>query len=158
MQGPSPAAFDSADCGARVVLDQRHVEHAVAQVARGVVADLLGVHLLEAEHLLVELGGALQVLDLEREVDDAAHRFSFKQGSQFPDVLQPVEAPDRVAELACAIAAQHRRHEIVALGVDFGTRHRVLGGAAHRRPCDGAACVRPAGTLRRSPAGWAWPA
>src|SRR6267378_3946245 len=35
--------------GAGVVPDQRHVEHAVAQVPRGVVAHLLGIHLHEPE-------------------------------------------------------------------------------------------------------------
>src|SRR5688572_14653339 len=65
---------------AGVVLDERDVERAVAQVARGVVAHLRGVHLLEAEHLPVELGGALEVLDLEREVHDAVHGVSISRG------------------------------------------------------------------------------
>src|SRR5262245_65329580 len=65
---------------ARVVLDERHVEHAVGEVTRGVIAHLFGVHFLEAEYLLVELGGALEVLDLQREMHDAIHRFSCSRG------------------------------------------------------------------------------
>src|SRR5207244_11765085 len=66
--------------GAGVVLDQRHIEYAVAQMARRVVAHLLGVHLHEAEDLLVELGGALQALVLQREMQDSAHHSSFSSG------------------------------------------------------------------------------
>src|SRR5215470_14266816 len=58
---------------AGVVPDEREVDRAVGQVARGVIADLFGLHLGEAEHLAVELGGALEVVDLEREVHDAIH-------------------------------------------------------------------------------------
>src|SRR4030088_1698542 len=42
---------------AGVVLDQRDVELAVGEMARGMVAHLLGVDLHEAEYLAVELGG-----------------------------------------------------------------------------------------------------
>src|SRR5688572_20042557 len=66
--------------GAGVVLDQRDVERAVAQMARGMVAHLRGVHLLEAEHLAIELGGALQVVDLQREMHDSIHGFSINKG------------------------------------------------------------------------------
>src|SRR5688572_4205676 len=65
---------------ASVIFDERDVEHAVAQVARCVVAHLGGVHFLEAKNLAVELGGALQVLDLEREMHDAVHCFSCSRG------------------------------------------------------------------------------
>src|SRR5688572_14505942 len=66
--------------GARVVLDQRNIERAVAQMTRSVVAHLGGVHFLEAEHLAVELGGALQVLDLQRQMHDSIHGFSINKG------------------------------------------------------------------------------
>src|SRR5260370_1278452 len=61
---------------AGVVLDQRDVDHAVGEMARGMVAHLLGVDLGEAEHLAVELGGALEVVDLQRQMDDSVHGFS----------------------------------------------------------------------------------
>src|SRR2546428_12632392 len=52
-------------------------------MARRVVAHLLSVHLHEAEDLLVELCGALQVLDLQGEMHDTAHRSSFNRFLNF---------------------------------------------------------------------------
>src|SRR3954471_24673191 len=43
------------------------------------VAHPIGAHLGEAEHLTVELGSALQVLDLERQMHDAAHHSSLSR-------------------------------------------------------------------------------
>jgi hypothetical protein len=60
---------------AGVVLHQREVDHAVGHVAREVVAGLAGLGIAEAEDLLVEVAGALHVVDLERDVDDAVHAF-----------------------------------------------------------------------------------
>src|SRR5581483_1956203 len=48
-------------------------------MARGMVAHPVGAHLGEAEHLAVELGGALEVIDLEREMHDTAHHASFSR-------------------------------------------------------------------------------
>src|SRR5437660_11767928 len=42
-------------------------------MARGMVAHLLRLGFPESEDLLVELGGALEVVDLERDVHDAIH-------------------------------------------------------------------------------------
>ena len=71
--GPLAGGLRFRRFGPGVVLDERDVEHAVGEVARGVVAHFLRVHFLEAEHLLVELGGALEVVDLQREMHDATH-------------------------------------------------------------------------------------
>src|SRR5262245_16281125 len=59
-----------------VVLYDRQVDHTVGEVPRSMVAHLSALGDLEAEDLLVELGGALQVVDLERDVDDAIHEIS----------------------------------------------------------------------------------
>src|SRR5205085_2742891 len=64
----------------RVVLDQREIDRAIAQVPRRVVAHAVGAHLAEAEYLAVELGGALEVIDLKRQMHDAAHHVSFSRG------------------------------------------------------------------------------
>src|SRR5688572_27547 len=63
-----------------VVLDQREVDRAVREMARGVVAHLLGVGLDEAEYRAVEVRGALEVVDLQREVHDAIHGLSCRSG------------------------------------------------------------------------------
>src|SRR5258705_383460 len=52
---------------------QRDVEIAVAQVARHMIAVLGGVGLLEAEYGFVELGGLVEVVDLECDVNDSGH-------------------------------------------------------------------------------------
>src|SRR5438874_1624555 len=62
---------------ARVVLDEREVDRAVGEVARRVVAHSVGVHLGKSENLAVEPGGALEVVDPQREMHDAAHFSSF---------------------------------------------------------------------------------
>src|SRR5262249_34688157 len=59
--------------GVGVVLDQREVDPAVGEMARSVVTHPFGVDFDESEHLLVELGGLLQVLDLQREMHDTVH-------------------------------------------------------------------------------------
>src|SRR5262245_57502512 len=56
-----------------VVGHEREIDGAFRHVARGVAARVAGLELVDAEHVLVELGGPLQVLDLERDVDDASH-------------------------------------------------------------------------------------
>src|SRR5207249_3471724 len=67
-RGPRLGGF-----GAGVVLHDREVDRAVGEMARGMVAHLLRLGFLESEDLLVELGGALEVVDLERDVHDAVH-------------------------------------------------------------------------------------
>src|SRR5437667_11590659 len=59
--------------GVGVVLHDREVDRAVGMMERGVVAHFFRLGFLESEDLLVELGGALQVVDLERDVHDAVH-------------------------------------------------------------------------------------
>src|SRR5207249_11237042 len=68
---------------AGVVLDQREIDGAVAQMPRRMVAHAVGAHLAEAEHLPVELRGALEVLDLQREMHDTAHHSSFSKVLNF---------------------------------------------------------------------------
>lgn len=66
--------------GARVVLDECQVDHAVAQMPRRVVAHPVGAHLGKAEHFALELRGALEVIDLQ---------------PQFPHVARPRPADHR---------------------------------------------------------------
>src|SRR5262245_20339161 len=60
----------------RVVLHDRQVDRAVGEVPRGVVAHLARLRDLETEDFLVELRGALEVVNLERDVNDAIHGIS----------------------------------------------------------------------------------
>src|SRR4029450_7319748 len=59
-----------------VVGHQREIDGAFGHVPRGVAARMAGLELVDAEDVLVELGGLFQVLDLERDVDDASHWIS----------------------------------------------------------------------------------
>src|SRR4051794_18344884 len=54
-----------------VVGHQREIDGAFSHMARGVAARMAGLELVDTEDVLVELGGLFQVLDLERDVDDA---------------------------------------------------------------------------------------
>src|SRR2546427_6437644 len=56
-------------------------------------------------------------------------RSSAQQRTQCANVFHLFQSPDQVAELARPRPADHRRDQIVALGVDFGARHRILRGA-----------------------------
>jgi hypothetical protein len=58
----------------RVVLHQSEVDLAVGHVARDMVAGLARLRVLESENLLVEIAGPKDVVDLQRNVDDAVHR------------------------------------------------------------------------------------
>ena len=64
--------------GIGVVLDDGKVDRAVGEVARSVVANLFGLRFLESEDFLVELRGALEVVDFERDMHDAVHGLSIK--------------------------------------------------------------------------------
>src|SRR6185436_13606128 len=64
--------------GAGVVLDQREVDRAVAQVARQVIARLARLDFAEAEYLLVELGGFFEILHFQCQMHDAVHAASFR--------------------------------------------------------------------------------
>jgi hypothetical protein len=61
--------------GVVVIGQQREIDLAVRHVARGVVARLLGLGVLEVEHLLVEVTGFLDVVDLQRQMDYSAHGY-----------------------------------------------------------------------------------
>ena len=56
-----------------VVLDQRQIDGAVGQMARGVVSHLAGFHLDEAKTLFVKFRGFFQIVDLESDMNDASH-------------------------------------------------------------------------------------
>src|SRR5712691_11817511 len=64
--------------GVRVVLHDRKIDDSVGKMARSMIADPFRLGFLESENLLVELGGALQVVDLQRDVHDAIHGLSKK--------------------------------------------------------------------------------
>jgi hypothetical protein len=55
---------------------QREIEHSVCEMTRDVVARLARLDFPEAEYLLVELGGLLEIFDLQRQMHDAVHGFS----------------------------------------------------------------------------------
>src|SRR3989442_5488701 len=63
-------------------------------------------------------------------------RSSAQQRTQCANVFHLFQSPDQVAELARPRPADHRRDQIVALGVDFGARHRILRGAAENPMTD----------------------
>src|SRR5262249_22612763 len=72
--GPLARGFGFRRLRAFVILDEREIDSpAVGEMPRQVVACLARLGFLEAEHLLIELRGLLQVLDLERQMDDAVH-------------------------------------------------------------------------------------
>src|SRR5437867_2496274 len=54
-----------------------------------------------------------------------------EQRTQAANIANLLQLPHSVAELAGARPADHRSHQIVALFVHLGSRHWVLGGAAH---------------------------
>src|SRR5262245_26537687 len=61
---------------AGVVLHDRQVDRTVREMTRGMVAHLARLGHLEPEDFLVELRGALQVVDLERDMHDSIHGIS----------------------------------------------------------------------------------
>ena len=56
-----------------VVDHQGEVDIAVGHVPRDVAAGMAGLGLVDAEHVLVELGRLFQIFDLEGDVHDAGH-------------------------------------------------------------------------------------
>src|SRR5207247_10242033 len=59
-------------------------------------------------------------------------RSSAQQRTQRANVFHLFQSPDQLAEPARPRPADHRRDESIALGVDFGARHWIFRGAAHR--------------------------
>src|SRR5215212_2397723 len=56
-----------------VISHQREVDCAFGHVTRGVATRMAGFQLIDAKDIFIELGGLLQILNLERDVNDAGH-------------------------------------------------------------------------------------
>ena len=72
MPGPLPISLASGLVLA-VIDHDREVDIAVGHMARGVAARVPGLGLIDTEHVFVELGRLLEVVDLDRDVNDAGH-------------------------------------------------------------------------------------
>ena len=60
-----------------IVIDhERDIQRAVGHVARHMTSRVTGTGLTKPENILVELRGALEIFDLERNVNDASHSHS----------------------------------------------------------------------------------
>jgi hypothetical protein len=78
MHGPGPESWRLLDIFA-VVDHQGEIDVSVCQVSRDMPARIACAGLTKAEHFFIKLGCLLQIVDFDRDVNDARHTFSSLQ-------------------------------------------------------------------------------
>src|SRR5260221_4211728 len=134
MQGPSPAAFDSADA---VPASYCMIERSITPSERWrevwsrtfSVLDSLNPKTFSYKRAVRSRLSTLSAICTMRFMASPEVSLSAQQGSQHSDVLYAFEVPHGLAELARACGTGHGRHQVAALRLDLFPGHRVLGGS-----------------------------
>src|SRR5260221_10637739 len=132
MQGPSPAAFDSADA---VPASYCMIERSITPSERWrevwsrtfSVLDSLNPKTFSYKRAVRSRLSSLSAICTMRFMVSPEVSLSAQQGSQHPDVLYALEVPHGFAQLARACGTGHGRHQVAALRLDLFPGHRVLG-------------------------------